>query len=183
MWGERDMMRFRLAIEFSIGDRGKWGISMPTDWEAKAAKYLRERSQNIQLEKETRRENRRLIDEQAPGLCSQIREFIKQKISALNRNYGKQVARVVDVVDKTDVWLEHDGTTVQLTAKFEYTTAHDAISWSYTGNVAEGVGGGSCSFYIGNNSTVFLRQGNETKTPESLADEMLDGLLGIPYLK
>lgn len=151
---------------------------MASNWGAKASERLCRQQQRQQMEKQIRLENRTLIQEQAPNLQIELWEYIKQKCVELNKSYGAVVARVKDtVLNRLDVRLELDGSTRDLTVKFEVTTSQRALQWEYSGDFDGSAKRDTSSLYIQKDGTVVFRKGEEIRTPESLAEEMLDGLL------
>jgi hypothetical protein len=171
-------MRLQLAVEFSTehGDTG--GFYMATGWGVDAAAKLRARLENKELKNNVLLEKRNLLKEQGPGLWIELCEFAKAKCLELNANYRSVVIRVKDtVLNEMEVLFEWDGVKADVKINFEPTSSRTALTWVYGGQVSKQTKNGSCPLLIDKDGTVGFQQGITSRTPESLAEEMLNGLI------
>jgi hypothetical protein len=148
-----------------------------SDWSRGAANKLRERVQREDNESAILVEKRKLLDEQGPGLWQQICEDVKKLCKELNADYGQDIA-VVEACSVRDlkVELRHAGNMSELKANFTTSTSPDALKWSYAGPAARMGRGGQYSLYV-DAGRVSFQNSVKASTPESIAKEMLDGLL------
>lgn len=172
-------MNLRVAFEVSATyGTGEGGLCMALDWGQKAAERLRSRTINKKRDDDILSEKRRLLQEQSPALWIALCERVKKSAISLNENYRMVIMRVKDVVaNRLEVRFEFEGRVTDLTAEFSATTSPDALKWRYSGDVGAHVTDGSCALFVKPDGKVVFQQTLIARAPESLADEMLDGLL------
>jgi hypothetical protein len=163
----------------SIGsDRAeRYGGFNVSDWSRNAANKLRKRAERKDDENATLAEKRRLLEEQGPALWRQVREHVKRECDSLNADYEEDIAVVQEgPAHKLHVELRHAGNMSELNASFDISTSPDALKWSYAGPAARIARGGQYSLQV-NAGTVIFQDSLTPSTPESIASQMLDGLL------
>lgn len=179
-------MRLKLAFDVSIdsGILQYGGNTMSSKWAADAAERLRQRQQIKQQQDALMLEQRKLRTEQGPNLWAEVCEFVKQRCIELNANYGSVIVRVKDVkLGELDARFELNGVVVDLHSTFEPSSSQKALNWSYS-NIVKGAKagknsdvGGSCSLDVSPSGRVVFHDGDNQRTPESIAQEMLNGLI------
>ncbi|WP_058185993.1 hypothetical protein [Terracidiphilus gabretensis] len=171
-------MRLQLAVEFSTGSYGKGVFDMSAKWGAEAADKLRKRVKDKEMRDHVLLENRKLLQEQGPNLWVYVCESVKQKCLELNENYRSVIVRVKDIaLNQLDVRFELDGVATDLKVTFEPTSSQKALTWEYSGNAEKNTKNGSCPLFINQAGQVCFQQALLVRTPESLAEEMLNGLI------
>lgn len=168
-------MRLHFAIEFGLGrDNALARGGSMSDWANEKARIV-----NAQLDAEQRKvagwiENRKLIEEQGPGLWKELRSHLSSAVDDLNSAFGKDAFVMVGTdPNEMDVRFTVRAPALQLLVSFEASTAHNALRCSYPGGKAKdhsyrliADAAGNVSFWSGYSST-----------PEAIAKSMLDGLL------
>jgi hypothetical protein len=150
---------------------------MSENWGSVAAQKLRKRLEAKQRDGALLLENRRLLEEQGPGLWQQVRQNVKKMCDQLNADYGEQVVTIQDGrTDELNVQLRFAGTTSELRATFDTSTSTEALKWTYAGLAARSTSSGKY-FLHNTNGVVVLQSGTVPSTTELVARQMLDGLL------
>ena len=149
---------------------------MSSNWAADWSRKLRNREQSSDQQNATLLERRRLLEEQGPQLWQELREAVKASAMALNDNYGDTVLAVNDKVNEVAVRLRHLGKVRDLHITFK-TTSADALTWFHAGDMSPNSKSGSCSLAVDVAGRVVFKDGLNTRTPQNLAEEMLNGLL------
>jgi hypothetical protein len=171
-------MRLQLAVEFSSESRESGGIYMSERWAIKAADRLRRMVANKQVSDKVLLEKRNLLEEQGPALWIMLCGSVKDKCLELNRTYGSVIVRVKDTeLNRLDVRFELEGTSADLLISFEVTSADRALTWGYSIRDGKSPKGGFCPLFVDQNGRVGFMQAMLSRTPESLAEEMLNGLI------
>jgi hypothetical protein len=171
-------MRLQLAVEFSTGNSNIGGSYMSEKWALEAAEKLRARTAKQQVTDKVLLEKRNLLQEQGPHLWILLCEAVKEKCLELNRHYGSVVVRVKDTVqDQMDVRFELEGNIIDLRLNFKVTSSERALTWSYTIHSGNSPIGGFCNLFVDHAGRVGFMQTHLSRTPEFLAEEMLNGLL------
>jgi hypothetical protein len=117
------------------------------------------------------------LEEQGPALWRQVREYVKRECGSLNADYGGDIAVVQEgPTHELHVELRHAGNISELNASFDISTSPDALRWSYAGPATRMARGGQYSLRV-NAGTVIFQNSLTPSTPESIARQMLDGLL------
>jgi hypothetical protein len=152
---------------------------MSGNWASHAAAELRRRAADTQRREAVLLEQRKLREEQGPGLWGLLQQEVADLCLKLNEEYGKPVLFFKPGnVEEFQVKLEFDGKVSTLTARFAVTTANDALKWTYGGNAAaQRAQHGSCMLYPINGVMVFSKTGTEARGPTDIAEEMINGLL------
>lgn len=151
---------------------------MSANWGAETAEKLRNRLQARQLNQKVLLEKRQLLEESGPHLWIELCECVKKKCLELNSNYRSDIIRIKDTVsNQLDVRFEFDDTSADLRIRFEATASPKALTWEYSGQIGKQTKSGSCPLFVDQNGAVSFQQAMTPRSPESLAEEMLNGLI------
>jgi hypothetical protein len=166
-------MRLRVALDVSIGPDGYGGFTV-SDWSRNAADKLRRRLERIDNENAALTEKRKLLEEQGPALWQMVCEQVKKLCDDLNADYQEKVAVVQESsAHALHVELRHAGSMSELNASFNISTGADALKWSF---LPPRPAQGTYALQI-NAGRVAFQNSMTPSTPESIARQMLDGLL------
>lgn len=169
-------MKLRLAIDFCLaeGQSLSKGVSM-SDWAEERARSVKARLNREQGKIAGWIENRKLIEEQGPGLWRELRTHLESLVHELNRALGPNALLIVGKEpSEMDIRFTVHDPAHQLLVWFEATTAQDALRWTYPG----GKGADQKCRLVPNAAGVLCFWSNGyTSNPETIAKSMLDGLL------
>ena len=176
-----DRLRLRVAFDVFLEphqtpDSG--GIIMSDSWANEAAKKLKLRTERMAHSQAAMLEKRKLIEEQGPALWRSVREKVKQMCTDLNRECGVQVVTfAVGQTSEISVLFRHGGVSRELKATCAVSTSPDAVEWYYLAEEGEGeIRGQTYSFHVADDRVVF-QNSLVPSTPDSIARQMMDGLL------
>jgi hypothetical protein len=149
---------------------------MPSDWARQKAQSMRDRQKSEDQAARVLLENRRILQEQAPGLWEKVFINVQNLISALNAECKSQAIEYVNVsTSEFRAILKIHDAPKTLTARFTPNSSNSALKWEYVGGKPRT--GGACSLWVSPRGELFLRDGATVTTPEEIAERMLNGLL------
>jgi hypothetical protein len=150
---------------------------MSESWASEAARKLKQRDANQVPERAAMVEKKRLIDRWGPQQWFEVCEHVKTMCNELNVEYGEDVV-VVQIAQGGEliVQFRHGDAASEMRGTCDFSPSTDALRWSYTGTGVEGATGGIYHFDV-NNDVVTLRNSIMLSCRESIAKQMLDGLL------
>lgn len=151
---------------------------MSENWGKEAADKLRIQGQRRAQEDAVLLAKQKLRLEQGPGLWNEVRQQIQAMCQSLNLEYGEDIASFVPTShNELRVQLRVSGSGIrEMFVGFMPTSALDALTWRFEGATSSRGNGGHCELGIDGDRVTF-QQGRLSYTPESIAKEMLDGLL------
>jgi hypothetical protein len=168
-------MRLRFAIDFCLagGDSLQKRAGM-SDWAKEKVRIVNARLAGEQEKISGWVENRKLIEEQGPGLWEQLRRQLSALIADFNTEYGKDALLIVGKdPNKIDLRFTESQPSGQLLVWFSASTALDALHWDYPGSNAQGQ---EYRLSADASGVLSFRSGAYSSSPESIAKSMLDGL-------
>jgi hypothetical protein len=173
-------VRLRLALDISLGldhTQNYGGFLMSDNWAATAADKLRKRDEAKIQEDAVLLQKDKLRMEQSPALWEEIRNFVKVKCDELNTHYGDNIAEAdLGSPTKLTAHILVDRQRRTLTASFHPTSSPKALNWYYENKKI--IQGSSYGLAVVGDRVVF-QSGMAPSTPESIARQMLDGLLAL----
>jgi hypothetical protein len=152
---------------------------MSANWASDAAAQLRKRAADTERREALLLEQRKLREEQGPGLWGLLQQAVADRCLELNKEYGQPILFFKSVkTDEFQVKFEFDGKVSTLTARFTVTTATDALKWNYAGHAASQRAHDGSYMLSPINGVVTLSQtGTQARELKDIAEEMLTELL------
>jgi hypothetical protein len=144
-------------------------------WAREAVQKLRERELQEDEKTEALVVRQKLLEEQGQGLWDQLCVHVKELVGEFCEECGSDAIEILSVTSKE--LKARIGTRLmrrQVVVEFKTTSASDALKWRYEGDKAKG---DACSLHINDAGAGIFQQAALSRTPESLAREILDGLL------
>jgi hypothetical protein len=152
---------------------------MCESWASCAAKKLKKRDANQVPERAAMFEKARLIEQQGPHQWHEVCEHVKTMCDELNAEYGDKIV-VFHIGQNNDlnVQFRHGDAISQMSAICDFSTSTGALRWSYSSPGVEAVTGGKGYFDV-SNGVATLRNSTTLSCRESIARQILDGLLNV----
>lgn len=173
-------MRLRFAIDFCLsGDEGLQKRASMSDWAKEKVRTVNARLAGEQEKISGWVENRKLIEEQGPGLWEQLRHHLSTLIDDFNVEFGKEALLkealliVGKDLDRIDVRFAESHPSTQLLVWFTASTALDSLHWDYPGSKIQGQ---KYRLSADASGVLSFQSGAYSSNPESIAKSMLDGL-------
>jgi hypothetical protein len=151
------------------------GVFSMSKWAREAVQKLREHEFQEDQKTEALVVRRKLLEEQGQGLWDQLCAHVEKLVGEFSKEYGSDAIEIFSVTSKE--LKARIGTRLmrrQVVVEFKMTSASDALKWRYEGDKANG---DVCSLHINDAGVGIFQQAALPRTPESLAQEILDGLL------
>jgi hypothetical protein len=153
---------------------------MNDSWSKQAAEQLRERVERQAKYDATQAGDKKLMEEYGPALWQELCQYVNELCKEFNKNYGELV--LLSEVAPNQVLLVQmrvGGTMSELTATFNISNSTDTLRWSYHGPAQRTGRAGSYALYVSNGRVTF-NKGGHAPAIQSIAQEMLDGLVKQP---
>jgi len=152
---------------------------MSANWASDAAAQLRKRAADTERREALLLEQRKLREEQGPGLWGLLQQAVADRCLELNKEYGQPVLFFKSLkAEEFSVKFQFDGKISTLVGRFTVTTANDALKWLYEGYAAsQGAHNDSCMLRPVDGVVAFSRTGVEARALGEIAEEMMTGLI------
>jgi hypothetical protein len=150
---------------------------MIQSWASEAAMKLKQRDESHVREYATTLEKRKLIEKQGFPLWREVLDHVKIMCAELNAECGEGIVNV-EIYKETDlrVQFRHGDAVSEVRATCEFSPSAHALQWFYLGPAAEVAHPGKYRFDV-SNGVVALQNSRMPSCRESIARQMLDGLL------
>lgn len=150
---------------------------MSSEWAVEAVKRLRKQQESERQQSGAMFEKRKLLREQGDRLWKEIGRHVVKLADDFNAEIkSKAISVLPGAPTELHVRLDVASAEKELLARFNAGSANDALHWTYDGG---GTKAQEYQLFVNEYGAVSIGSGQNqnTKTPEVIAMEMLDGLL------
>ena len=148
---------------------------MSSEWAVEAVKGLRKRHALQQQQSGAMFERRKLLQEQGDILWKQVRQHVAELAEEFNAEIGSKAISVLPgPLNELQVRIAVLTMRKELLAEFDASSVQEALHWSYDRGSTKGR---QYELFVNEYGVVSIGPGQTTRSPETIATEMLDGLL------